>query len=231
MASVVDICNLALSHLGDRATLASIDPPEGSAQADHCARFWPIARDEAISQFDWGFASRSAETALLADLVQDDSRWRYAYARPADYLVARELTYPNGEITVWDHNSPLFEEGTLADGTPVLFAATDLAALRYTRRVADASRYPPLFVSAVSYLLASYLAGPVVKGRSGVGMADKMMAMWRAKLGEAETLDANQRHSTTRFTPAAVRARGAMGHTTTLEDGAYRRELPFWARG
>ena len=43
MASVVDICNQALSHLGDSATVASIDPPEGSAQAEHCARFYPAA--------------------------------------------------------------------------------------------------------------------------------------------------------------------------------------------
>ena len=33
MSSVVDICNIALSRLGDRATVTSIDPPEGSAQA------------------------------------------------------------------------------------------------------------------------------------------------------------------------------------------------------
>ena len=45
MPSEVDICNLALGHLGDSATVATIDPPEGSAQAEHCARFYPIARD------------------------------------------------------------------------------------------------------------------------------------------------------------------------------------------
>ena len=45
MASEVDICNLALGHLGDNATVASLNPPEGSVQAQHCARFYPIARD------------------------------------------------------------------------------------------------------------------------------------------------------------------------------------------
>ena len=48
MASAVDICNLALSHLGDTATVASLDPPEGSAQAEHCARFYPVARDALV---------------------------------------------------------------------------------------------------------------------------------------------------------------------------------------
>ena len=49
MASDVDVCNLALAHLGDEATVASISPPEGSAQAGHCARFYPMARDSASS--------------------------------------------------------------------------------------------------------------------------------------------------------------------------------------
>ena len=43
MPSAVTICNLALAHLGDSATVSSIDPPEGSAPAEHCARFYPVA--------------------------------------------------------------------------------------------------------------------------------------------------------------------------------------------
>ena len=58
MASDVEICNLALSHLGDTATVASIDPPEGSAQAEHCARFYPIARDALLEKHDWSWATR-----------------------------------------------------------------------------------------------------------------------------------------------------------------------------
>ena len=60
MASEVDICNLALSHLGDTATIASLDPPEGSAQAEHCARFYPIARDSLLEMHAWGFATSRA---------------------------------------------------------------------------------------------------------------------------------------------------------------------------
>ena len=58
MASEVDICNLALGHLGDNATVSSISPPEGSAQAEHCARFYPIARDALLEMHNWNFAMR-----------------------------------------------------------------------------------------------------------------------------------------------------------------------------
>ena len=63
MASEVEICNLALSHLGDTATVASSDPPEGSAQAEHCARFYPIARDALLEMQNWKFATRRATLA------------------------------------------------------------------------------------------------------------------------------------------------------------------------
>ena len=39
MASDVDICNMALSHLGARAQISAIVPPDGSVEAGYCARF------------------------------------------------------------------------------------------------------------------------------------------------------------------------------------------------
>ena len=58
MSSEIDICNLALARLGDDATVASIDPPEGSAQAEQCARFYSIARDTMLEMHDWRFATK-----------------------------------------------------------------------------------------------------------------------------------------------------------------------------
>ena len=74
MASEVEICNLALARLGDAATVVSIDPPEGSAQAEHCAMFYPMARDTLLAQHPWGFAQRRVRPARLAAgyLLPDD---------------------------------------------------------------------------------------------------------------------------------------------------------------
>ena len=79
MSSVVDLCNLALSRLGDSATVASIDPPEGSSQAEHCSRFYPIARDSLLEMHDWKFATRRAP---LSELTVDSFNWAHAYAEP-----------------------------------------------------------------------------------------------------------------------------------------------------
>lgn len=229
MASVVDICNLGLSHIGDRASLSSIDPPEGSAQADHCARYWPIVRDEVLSSFDWGFASRSVEPTQFADEAVDDVRWEYAYALPADFLVAREFHYREGAVAVLYPGSPLFEEGTLSDGTRAIYTASDVVNLRYTRRVSDPTRYPAKVVVAMSYLMASYLAGAVVKGRSGAQMAVAMRQLYDKLVSEAKVVDANSQHNTMAFKPAGIIARQASEQGVTVEDGLARREVPYWA--
>jgi hypothetical protein len=51
MSSVIDICNLALSHIGQAADVSSIDPPENSIEAEYCARFYPMARDTLLEAY------------------------------------------------------------------------------------------------------------------------------------------------------------------------------------
>src|SRR6185312_13769649 len=90
--SEVTICNLALAHLGDTATVASISPPDGSVQAQLCARFYFAARDAALEMAAWGFATRRIAMSLLQEAVCDSSprvypdgtpaTWRYMYALP-----------------------------------------------------------------------------------------------------------------------------------------------------
>lgn len=227
--TVVTIANLALSHVGDRANLTSIDPPEGSAQAEVVAQFWPIARDEALSMHDWGFARATASLAQLApNLV--GNQWMFGYARPADFLVAREMALPDQSVLRLFPGNPHFEEGTLVDGTPILFTNDEAASLRYTRRVTDPSRYPPKFITGLSYLLASYLAGTIVKGRSGVQLAEVSRQRAEKILNEAATIDANQSHGKPDFKPSALRARGYGAGSEYHEIGQFRYHLPYWAR-
>lgn len=230
MAAVVDIINLALSHIGDRATVSSIDPPEGSAQADHAAQFWPIARDEALAEYDWRFASTTTSLARIDDSLQNDPRFVYAYALPADFLVARAMVHETGNLFWLEPNDPDFDTGTIEDGTRVFFTNYTDQALRYTRRVTDPSRYSPKFVTALSYLMAAYLAGPVVKGRTGAQTAAAMRQAWTRLAAEAAAVDANQHHGREQRTPAGLQARRYGAGSRVVERGQYRYSLPFWAK-
>lgn len=202
MASVVDICNLAVSRLGDDASISSIDPPEGSPQAEHCARFWPIARDTLLQSHPWSFAT---SRSTLAALTPETDAWAYAYAMPSNCLLVLSVQhyeapdYGLNESTEYGIAMPSayspqpFAAEVFADGTPVILTNQEEAAARYIRRVMDPSRYSPMFVEAASWLLASYLAGPMIKGSEGAKMAQYCTGMMEAMKERAIAADTTQR--------------------------------------
>ena len=187
MPSVIDICNLALSHLGDTGTVASIDPPEGSAQAEHCARFYPIARDALLELHPWNFAMRRATLAMLDVPVWS---WCYAYAAPSNAIRILALLPPDADK---DAASEPFEVEAGTDGSTVIRANLPEATVRYMVRVEDPTRFSPLFVEALTRLLASYLAGPVVKGEAGRKAGLEQMQLFQQMAAQARVSDANQR--------------------------------------
>lgn len=215
MASAVDICNLALGHLGDNATVASIDPPEGSAQAEHCARFYPIARDSLLEMHFWNFCMRRV---TLAALEATWPEWKYAYAVPSDALNLIAIMPPDAnddyatrfvptDTPQFAHNiSPVIAAGRYSpqpfavevkdDGQSVIYTNQESAMLRYTAYVRDTTKFSPLFTMALSWHLASMLAGPVIKGDAGAAEAKRCTQMAMGYISQAEVSDANQRRNT-----------------------------------
>lgn len=218
MASVVDICNLALAHLGDEATVSSINPPEGSAQAEHCARFYPMARDTVLEAHDWNFATTRGVLALVGSAWPS---WAFCYELPTtciraisvlppgaldDYSVgfpqtSASLGYPGSALVphgaVYMPQEFSIETGETkvnsTDDRRLLYTNQEDAVLRYTRRVEDTTRFSPLFVDALTRLLASYLAGPVVKGSDAITVAQAQLQAYRAIIAQATVSDSNQR--------------------------------------
>lgn len=202
MTTSVAISNLALSHLGDDATVASLEPPEGSAQAEHCAAFYPAARDALLEMYPWNFAMRRSTLALLeADPVP---QWAYGYALPSNVLAVFSLQGPDDtDDFVAQGYGPLatlagtndYEIEGQADGTRVLYTNVADAAIRYTVAVTVTTFFPPLFTMALSYLLASFLAGPVLKGETGRTVAAAMLNTAMGFMTTARTQDAKQRQA------------------------------------
>lgn len=190
MASVIEICNLALSHLGDTATVASINPPEGSAQAEHCARFYPMARDALLEMHNWKFATRRV---LLAQLLTESWSWSFAYGMPANAIkIVAVLPYEAAS----DAESEDFEVECSDAGTVQIFSNTERACVRYIAQVTDTTTFSPLFVMALSYQLAAMLAGPIIKGDAGAAEAKRCLGMAQGFLTRASVEDANQRKIT-----------------------------------
>ena len=219
MASEVDISNLALGHLGDAANIQSISPPDGSAQAEHCQRFYPIARDSLLEMHNWSFITKRVALAQLANVA---SGWAFCYAQPTDLLNAISVLDPYAQddtsvgiptASQWTE-TPLnnggvytpqpFQLESAADGTDILYTNQSNAVLRYTARITDTSKFSPLFVDCLTWYLASMMAGPVMKGAEGakMGASCRLIAFGQdgksGVFGRAQSSDANDKRSTTR---------------------------------
>lgn len=213
MATEVDICNLALAHLGNAATVASINPPEGSAEADHCARFYPLARDTLLEMHAWGFALKRV---ALAQVTNTASEWLYAYSTPNDAVnlldvlppsatddINAQVPFPSDSyglsaiqvfnpVTIGYTPQPYSSEID-ANGNQIILTNQEQAVLRYTALITDTSLFSPLFTMTLSWHLAAMLAGPVLKGESGISETERATKMMAVMLSQAKNSDANQR--------------------------------------
>lgn len=195
MASDVDICNLALSHLGDSATVASIDPPEGSAQAEHCARFYSLARDTLLEMHPWNFA---VKRVALAALTSEWSEWDFCYAAPSDAITILAVLPPDvtDDYSALSYVTQSYSCEIDGDGAKVIYTDQEDATLRYVAAVTDSAKFSPLFSVALSWHLAEMLAGPIIKGDAVAAEAKRCAAMAKFYLDKAMASDANQRKST-----------------------------------
>lgn len=214
-ASAVDLCNIALSHVGDAGQITSINPPDGSPQSLHCARFYPAARDMVLALRPWTFARRRA---TLTEVTNTRTEWDFAYAAPLDMLMptavtANDATDDNiaGASFLAPAPSPQVQPRRQVEptgyvpqpyvlerddaGYRVIYTDQASANLRYQARVTDATEFPPLFRLAVSYQLAALLAGPLVKGDVGRTVAEQFMKMLMLTVAQAADTDATQQRT------------------------------------
>lgn len=222
MAGEVDIVNTALAHLGDEATVSAISPPDGSVQAGHCARFYPIVRDALLEMHTWRFNTQRA--VLAVSPVAPPVGWAYAYAVPSLCVKPIAVLMPDSLPDLFSTQPALITptgtdvlnaqdyvvEASPVDGTPILYTNVEQASLLYSLGVTDTTKFGPLFVMALARLLASYLAGPIIKGITGTNVSKAHLDMFmKVEFPAAKEADANSRQSSpyTNSTPAPIAAR------------------------
>lgn len=183
MASAVDICNLALSNLGQRISINSISPANTPVE-QHCAMLYPIARSAVLEARDWTFAlTRSA----LAELSSSPTaHWEYAYAKPSD---CRRIVRIFPEESTSDNDTLDY----LLEGTSIL-TSQPAGEILYVRDIINTAEFSGLFNIALGWMLSSLLAGPLVLDVKIKEWADQK---YLDALGNASTGDASQ----TRYNP------------------------------
>lgn len=216
MSSEVDICNLALSHLGDDGAVTAINPPDGTVQAAKCAVFYPIARGVVLERHPFRFNTRRA--VLAVSPTTPPTGWDYAYTLPSDCVrplaVISPTALPDFEqdggvvsgIVTDTTNAQDFVCESVAGGEQVIYTNVETATLLYAVLVTDTTKYTVECVAAIARLLASYLAGVLIKGKAGIAVSDAQRKLFEAEFGMAATRDANARQTNPYTTSAGAAA-------------------------
>ena len=106
-----------------------------------------------------------------------------------------------------DDETQPYEAESDANGAAIILTNQEDASLRFVARVTDTTKFSPLFVDALAWLLASYLAGPVLKGDAGAAMAKTCLQSFMLAFSNAKVSDANQRKVRPEHTPAWIAGR------------------------
>lgn len=199
MASVVSICNLALSHIGKNNINALTEP---TAEARACQQFYAHSRDTLLQVYPWRFAGK---TASLAEITNDKpGQWGYAYKRPQDCLKVR---WVRPQYSLLDGAKTRQEELAYphdAEGSNI-YSNLSPAFLRYTFRLEDHTRFSPMFIEALSWHLATRISMPLT--RDPKIRADCYQTA-QAMQSNAEALDANEVRETSDHESEFIQGRG-----------------------
>ena len=197
-SSQIAICNMALTHLGQR-TITSID--EASEPARKMKLIWESTRDEVLADAEWTFATKSEALAAVSGVTSIE--WDYIYQKPARCLKVRRLF---NESTV-DTDTVTPYEIILLTSTNSEGIATDMegAYLKYTYQVTD----PTLFSPAYAKSLSLKLAADTAKALTGdINMRDKMLSYYMASLDGAKLVNSQQKKEATSDSSSLLDARG-----------------------
>ncbi len=182
MASVVEICNLAIINLGHGTTISDFPPGDISDESTHCEALYEQTRDAVLAAHDWNFANKRI---VLAGLGSPPSDYLYRYQFPTDCLTARHLLAPVKGAEPAPFRVASSEDRSGNDITVIL---TDVknAELSYTAKITDPNRFPPLFIDALSWLLAARLAPALTKKKE---KHHECLSIYQSIIAEARAVD------------------------------------------
>lgn len=212
--SVVDVCNAALSKLGQDIAIASLSEQSKAARAFN--RAYERVRDYVLADFVWPFAVKSV---ALAPDAQTALGWQFRYAYPDDCLNALSVCTEAGVRVAtsavcngYDGQASALDgsyDFDVVHGEQSTGIVTDLEAayLIYSSRVEDIGRYSPHFIEALSCRLALDVA-PVIALEVGIKMGNLLEQKYLAAKSRAAVQAFNESRDTVQPVTPSIAARG-----------------------
>lgn len=206
MSSEVEICNLALSEIR-AGSINNLD--EASLQAQQCKLKYPLFRDKLLGDLPWGFNKSIKPLSLLEET--EIFNWAFAYQYPSDCLRINRLVPEFEEIEpgsndaisrrldslvlpVSDRRQQIRYEVFNVDDNRVIGSDEKNLRLSYRKRITDPNLFSDDFTIALSYLLASTLAIPLIGVEQGRQLRSDSFTIYREFIGSAAELDMNEQY-------------------------------------
>lgn len=146
-----EICNLALSYLGDgRINSLQDDSEEGK----RCAVHYDQDRQKLLLAYPWGFAKKIEKLALYTDALPG---WKYAYAYPSSCIAVR-FVYDEDHAQVKEQRKQDYEIMMMSEYRRAILTDVEDAYAEFTADVKDPELFSPDFADALSHQLAASLA-------------------------------------------------------------------------
>lgn len=184
MSARVDVCNFALTMLGESA-IESIDDDLDSART--LRKLYYIGRDAVLEESEWTFATRRFLPAVNAAMPE----WGYSYSFPIPSDIIRVIQVDKnwtGQVGISNVNQPRNPVDHVIEGREIL-CNDSVIYCKGIRRIDDEGIYSPLFVEAFAAKLAYLAAIPITESTK------KQMAMFEfytASIKKAKSRDGMQ---------------------------------------
>lgn len=199
MASVIEVCNQALSHLR-AGGINSLE--ERSVQAQTCKLHFDSARDQMLANTDWPFNHVLKPLALLTDEIIG---WTHIWIYPSDCLhvnaLVRQMDVPvtHGEALShcardWPKSQPVARRLYNLNNKRVIATNESDLWVDYRARVVDMNLWDVEARIALSYLLASYMAISLAGVKDGRQLRTDTLALYNAFKTSSANESANQQY-------------------------------------
>lgn len=192
----VQICNMALGHIGHTQRIA--DLTERTVAAELCNLYYEQARDFTLESYPWPEATQYATLGLIDVGPNDD--WDYRYQVPSDCVSVRRIVTDLGRV---DPNPPPFMLGYSANGRVIYTDEAD-AVIEYTLRLEDTALFKMTLGEAISWYLAFLICPGLAKDPK---QAQGCFQVWQAMLSRAQAVAGNEQQEVEEIESEAIRSR------------------------
>jgi hypothetical protein len=191
---------MAIGHTGSSQLISLLT--ELSTEAQQCNLYFDQAVETTLEDFPWPLATKYGTLALVTDNsdVTTPYDWLYGYRYPTDCIHVRRIVTVLGRN---DPNPPPWRPG-LDDQGRLIWTDVQDTIIEYTQRVTDVNLFSPLFVDAVSWRLAAYIAPSLSRIPK---MDQTAMGIYVAILGKAKVQAGNEQQQSEEPESAFIRAR------------------------